>query len=188
MFRADLLAEEEAEQLMPTAQIAAPMTLAVEERALRHPLAPASIGTIVRTNGMKRASTTARGAAPLEELVRPLEILGLEEPGVGLEQPRAVTLGRSSSRPARRATAATNDADDDDAEVEVRVVAAGLGRGEEPGDEQERVAGERRRERCPDSTKMTRIRPIVPKVSIRSLGSSQFRAASIGGHARRSPT
>ena len=52
-------------------------------------LAPASIGTIVRTNGMKRASTTARRAAAVEELLRPLEVLGLEEPGVGLEQARA---------------------------------------------------------------------------------------------------
>ncbi len=52
-------------------------------------LAPASIGTIVRTNGMKRARTTARRAAPFEERVGLLEILRLEDARVGLEQPRA---------------------------------------------------------------------------------------------------
>ena len=46
---------------MPTAQIAAPMTLAVANFRGGICPAPASIGTIVRTNGMKRASTTARG-------------------------------------------------------------------------------------------------------------------------------
>src|SRR5205085_1565096 len=47
-------------RLMPTAHSAAPITFAVKNARWVMRPAPASIGTIVRTNGMKRAITTAR--------------------------------------------------------------------------------------------------------------------------------
>ena len=65
--------------------------------------APASIGTIVRTNGMKRAITTARGAALVRRTRAPARDTSvLKIAGVGLEERGCRTSCRSSSRSARR--------------------------------------------------------------------------------------
>ena len=71
---------------MPTAHSAAPITLAVKNVRLRHP-ARAREDRHDRPDERNEAREHDRArAAPLEERVRPFEVLGLEEAGVGLEQ------------------------------------------------------------------------------------------------------
>ena len=140
----DVLAEAEAGRLMPTAQIARADDVVDDERAPAH-LADAGDDRHDRAHERDEAREQhGLRALPLEELVRPLLVLGLEEPGAGLEQPRAEALADlvadlGAGDGARR-THPT-----DDRRVRCRSYLLSVG-GEEPGGEEERVAGQRRRE------------------------------------------
>ena len=179
------LPSQKPSMLTPTAQIAAPMTLAIANLRGGILPAPASIGTIVRTNGMKRASTTARGPRSFEELLRAFEVLGLEDAGVGLEQPGAEAAADRSSRAARRATAATNEPITTTAEVEVRVAELCARRAERAGEEQDRVARERRRDEpgLDEDDEDEADRP--EGLDEVAWGSSQLTAMITAAHARR---
>ena len=83
--------------------------------------------------------------APVEEVLTLLEVLGLEQPGVGLEQAGAVVPAdrvadlRAEHRGHERA-------DHHRREVEVRVLGVRAGRAEGAGEHQDRVAGQRDRQ------------------------------------------
>ena len=97
---------------------------------------------------MKRASTTAPAPrrsknswARSRYSVLKIRASGLNSAGAeALADPVADLRAERPRRGTRRSH---------DAEVQVRVAAAGLGRGEEPGDEQQRVAGQREPGGCP---------------------------------------
>ena len=67
----------------------APTMFAVRNERWGMRPAPASIGTMVRTNGMKRAITTARSPRRSKKACARSRYFGLEEASVGLEQPRS---------------------------------------------------------------------------------------------------
>ncbi len=84
-------------------------------------------------------------AALTEERVRPIEVLRLEDARVGLEEPDAPAVAdpvadlRAGHRGGERP-------DDDHRQVEVRVARSGVGRAEGAGEEEDGVAGQRRRD------------------------------------------
>ena len=127
---------------MPTAQIAAPMTLADEELAQRH-LARAREHRDDRAHERDEAREHDRARSALvEEHLRPFEVLDLEETGVGLEQPRAEPAPDPVSE-LRARDRGDERTDHDHREVEVRVARVGARRAEGAREEQDRVAGQR---------------------------------------------
>ena len=169
-------------RLIPTAQMAAPMTLAVANFRNGIRPVPARMGTTVRTNGNETSEHDGARPALVEELLRLLEILGLEQPGMGLEQARAVAV---TERVADLGAGDGGDerADHDLGQIEMRIARARLVAQKAPARNRMESPGSGTGS-SPDSTKTTTMRPMVAKVSMRSRGLSQL-TATMAGHARR---